>query len=154
MTILGITMSLVQGVLFIILGGVVLLAAMAGGVMLLAKLIFDETERVRRAQSKWDAKTKSIEQQHEEMSEHNTRLPLYRPTDQKARFVSSVELNVGDIVYLRTGQWRVIEKLNTALGMLIRLQSVTHPDRTSPNRVRQENVYDKVWSLRPQDWTK
>jgi hypothetical protein len=144
-------MSIWWAIFYVVVGGVVLLAAIAGGVLLLAKLIFDETERVRKRQAQWDAKTKQLSAE-QEMVEHNTRLPLYKPTDHKARFVSSVELKVGDIVYLRTGQWRVIEKLNTQLGMLIRLQSVTRPNMTSPNRIKQENVYDKVWSLRPLEW--
>lgn len=146
-------MGLGQALLFIVLGSVVLLGAIAGGVMLLAKLIFDETERVRKRQAQWDARTKQMESDREGMIDHNTRLPLYKPTDHKSRFVSSVDLNVGDIVYVRAEQWRVIEKLNTQLGMLIRLRSVTRPSMTSPRRIKQENVYDKIWSLRPEDWS-
>jgi len=146
-------MSIWWAIFYVVVGGVVLLAAIAGGVLLLAKLIFDETERVRKRQAQWDAKTKQLNAE-QEMVEHNTQLPLYKPTDHKARFVSSADLNVGDIVYLRTGQWRVYEKLNTQLGMLIRLQSVTRPNMFSPNRIKRENIYDKVWSLRPLDWTK
>lgn len=154
MTILGITLSAGQAILFVVLGGLLVLGACAAGVMLLAKLIFDETERVRKKQAQWDARVKTMEQRLEEDGEHNQRLPLYKPTDHKARFVSSVDLKVGDIVYLRREQWRVTEKLNTSLGMLIRLQSVTRPHITSPNRIKQENVYDKVWSLRPEDWNR
>lgn len=152
MTILGITMGFWQGVGFVALGIVVILGATCGAVMLLAKLIFDQTEGLRKKQAQWDARVKTMEQRLDEDAEHNQRLPLYKPTDHKAHFVSTVDLKVNDIVYLRSGQWRVIEKLNTSLGILVRLQSVTRPSITSPNRVKQEDVYNKVWNLRPPDW--
>jgi hypothetical protein len=153
-TILGITMGFWQGIGFVILGIVVILGALVGGVLLLAKLIFDQTEGLRKKQAQWDARVKTMEQRLEEDGEHNQRLPLYKPTDFKSRFVSSVDLNIGDIVYLRKEQWRVTEKLNTQLGMLIRLQNVLRPRITSPNRIKQENVYDKVWCIRPEDWNR
>jgi len=146
-------MSIWWAIFYVVVGGVVVLAAIGGGVLLLAKLIFDETERVRKAQAKWDAKTKHLQEHTQaEMVDHNRQIPLYKPTDYKAHYVSSAELKVGDIVYLRSGQWRVYEKLDTALGMLIRLQSVTRPNHFSPNRIKRENIYDKVWNLRPPDW--
>lgn len=147
-------MSIWWAIVFVVTGAVVILAAICGGVLLLAKLIFDQTESVRKGQAQWDARTKQIEADRKaaEMVDHNREVPLYKPTDFKAHYVSSAELKVNDIVYLRSGQWRVVEKLDTALGMLIRLQSVTRPNLTSPNRIKRENIYDKVWNLRPPDW--
>jgi hypothetical protein len=153
-------MGVVQGLLFIGLGAVLVIASLVGGVLLLAKAIYSANEHdqskcecIDCQRRRWTAAEKR-QQKRVEDRKHNQRLPLISPTNRKTDLVSTVDLALDDVVWLRSGQWRVTEKLVTMLGIFVRLVNIADPRQKSRVRIRNEEVYQKVWALRPKDWTK
>jgi hypothetical protein len=159
-TILGITMGVVQGLMFIGLGAILVIASLVGGVLLLAKAIYSANEHdqskcecVECQRRRWTAAEKR-QQKRVEDRKHNQQLPLISPANRKTDLVSTVELAVNDVVWLRSGQWRVTEKMVTMLGIFVRLENIADPRQKSRIRIRNEEIEQKVWALRPKDWTR
>lgn len=158
MSIFGIAVTTMQGLALIVLGGGVLIGAIAGGIVLLARAIYNSVESSRqednrRAQQWKEAKARL--EQREDMKEHNQkRQPRRNYGDAKREeFTSTNELQQGDVVYLRSGQWRVTGKIPTPVGMRIALRNVANGQMAYP-KVKRSELDQKVWSLRPRDWSK